>query len=229
MPASRPSKTSWAALAGAAIMALAAAAPAVAADGSVFPPNYTFPDGTRGFMLVGHGGFIEPCILIGFGPNSDEHDLPVTTLDLRDPTLPTFINTFEGQHFLLEWDIMDFGDGSVEPPPAPNSDGFTSFRHSLGGHTFESTFGFGPGPVDPGSWVGFNPQPDPPGFVFGVDFDFSAPADPFMHFQMFEDGQVLSFALESVPEPGSWSLMIAGFGLVGAGVRHRRRAAAASA
>jgi hypothetical protein len=50
-----------------------------------------------------------------------------------------------------------------------------------------------------------------------------------MHFQMFEDGQVLSFALESVPEPGSWSLMIAGFGLVGAGVRHRRRAAAASA
>jgi hypothetical protein len=93
----------------------------------------------------------------------------------------------------------------------------------LDGHVFNSIFSFGPGPVDAASWVGFNPQPDPPGFEFGASFTMAG--DAFMRFQVTEDGVPLSFALDT-PEPATWSLMIAGFALTGAGLRRRGRAAA---
>jgi hypothetical protein len=210
---------------GSAAMALACAGSALAADGSVFPPNYHFPDGTAGFMLEAtNPNMIDPCWLIGFGPVSGLANPPVTTLDLSNPNVAVFNNAADGGRFMLEWSIVGFGDGSVTPPPAPNSDGFTSFQHVLDGHVFNSIFSFGPGPVDQASWVGFNPQPDPPGFEFGVNFTMAG--DAFMRFQVTEDGVPLSFALET-PEPATWSLMIAGFALTGAGLRRRGRAAAA--
>jgi hypothetical protein len=213
---------------GAAAIALAIGGSARAADGSVFPPNYTFPDGTRGFMIEGHAegqGLINPCFLIGFGPGSG--GAPFTSLDLTDPTTPTFNNAFTGNTFMLEWAVQDFGDGSVEPPPDPDNNA-TSFRHFLGGHTFASSFAFGPDAIAPGSWTSFNPQPEPPGLWFGVDFAFEGANDPWMTFQVREDGQLLSFHLENmgVPEPAEWSLLIAGFGLAGAALRRRGPATA---
>jgi len=208
------------AAAGVAAFVVAAAGAAHAVDGSV-RPNYTFPDGTRGFMLEAtntNPGLIDPCWLIGFGPGAGAASPPVTTLDLTNPTVAAFNNVTNGGPFMLEWSIVDFGDGSVAPPPAPNSDGFTGFQHVLAGHVFNSTFAFGPGPVDAASWAAFNPQPDPPGFQFGVNFTFGA--DAFMRFSVTEDGVPLTFALET-PEPATWSLMITGFGLAGAAVRRR--------
>jgi len=214
------------AAAGLAALVIAAAGSAHAVDGSVMPPNYTFPDGTRGFMLEAtNPNMIDPCWLIGFGPVTGLANTPVTTLDLTNPSAAIFNNPVAGGPFMLEWSIVDFGDGSVTPPPAPNADGVTAFQHVLDGHTFVSTFGFGPGPVDPTSWVAFNPQPDPPGFQFGLDFTFAAPADAFFRFQVTEDGVPLTFALDT-PEPATWSLMILGFGLAGANMRRRRPARA---
>ena len=210
---------------GLASLLVAAAGSAHAVDGSVMP-NYTFPDGTRGFMLQAtNPGLIDPCWLIGFGPVTGANS-PVTTLDLTHPAAAIFNSPADGGPFMLEWSIVDFGDGSVTPPPAPNADGLTSFQHTLDGHLFDSTFAFGPGPVDAASWVAFNPQPDPPGFEFGVNFTFGPP-DAFLRFQVTEDGTPLNFALEGgVPEPTTWSLLIAGFALAGAGLRRRRRAVA---
>lgn len=215
-------RSGFGALTATALLTLTAAGPATAGDGSVMP-NYTFPDGTRGFRLDAiNPGLIDPCWLIGFGPLSTPNGPAVTTLDLTQSSRPMFTNTTAGQPFALEFSLAEFGDGSVAPPPAPNADGMTSYRQIIGGHTLLVTFDVGPGPVDPASWVGFNPQPDPPGRSFGVDFQFAAPTDPYFTFQVREDGQLLDFALEGVPEPTTWTLLIGGFGLTGAALRARR-------
>jgi hypothetical protein len=222
-----------AALAGASLLALAAGA-AHAGDGSV-RPNYTFPAGLPGFSLATFGGPVNPGILVGFNPQPDppgvNGDLvPAVTptfLNLRDPFRPTLENAGEQGAWSLHFWIQDFGDGSVTPPPAPNSDGFVSFRHVLGDHVFDITFDVGPGPVDPASWVGFNPQPDPPGKGFGVAFDFVGRADPFFAFSIDVDGKPLSFS--ATPEPAGWAVMLAGFGLAGAALRARRRRVAQAA
>jgi hypothetical protein len=61
---------------------------------------------------------------------------------------------------------------------------------------------------------------DPPGGLFFDEFAFKAPVfDP-------ETGGLTFELIGRVPEPDSWALMIAGFGLVGASMRQRRRLAA---
>jgi hypothetical protein len=223
------------ALAGAGAVVLAAGA-AHAGDGSV-RPNYTFPAGLPGFSLVTSGGLVNPGVLVGFNPqpdppgvNGDGDLVPAvmpTFLNLRDPLRPTLENAGLGDAWSLHFWIQDFGDGSVAPPPAPNSDGVVAFRHVLGDHVFDITFDVGPGQVDPASWVAFNPQPDPPGKGFGVSFNFTGPADPFFAFSIDEDGHALSFSV--TPEPATWAVMLAGFGLAGAALRGRRRRLALAA
>ena len=87
-----------------------------------------------------------------------------------------------------------------------------------------------PGAIDPGSWVGFNPQPDPPGDVLGGAFSFTERGDPDMGLRISIDGQALDFAMKpGVPEPSAWALMLAGFGGIGAMLRTRRRMVQAAA
>ena len=210
---------------GAGCLALAAAAPASAAgDGSV-RPNYTFPAGLAGFALQSHGGVINPGVLVGFNPQPDPPGLPVTTLDLTDPFRPVMNNETIGGDWSLHFWIEGFGDGSVTPPPAPNTDGNTGFRHVLGDHVLNITFAVGPGQVDQGSWVGFDPQPDPPGLGFGVQFNFLPEVDPWAAFTITLDDTPLSFTLADFgapsPEPATWSLLLLGFGLAGWRLRAR--------
>ena len=131
---------------GAGALALAAAGPASAGDGSV-RPNYTFPAGLKGFQLTTHGGPASPGILVGFNPQPDppvegitagpDLDLlpavrPETTLDLTNKFRPVLTNTFEGSDFTLHFWILGHGDlGPVDIPSAPNSDGLVAFRLSL--------------------------------------------------------------------------------------------------
>jgi hypothetical protein len=145
-------------------------------------------------------------------------------------------NTAPTDAFSLHFDITGHGDGRVTPPD-PCRCGHMEFFHTLDGHRFDITFDLGPGGIDPGSWVGFNPQPDPPGFGFGVNFNFggggvagqSVAADSVdghaFAFSIKLDGRDLSFA--SAPEPASWAMMLVGFGLGGAVLRERRRRLAA--
>jgi hypothetical protein len=204
--------------------ALALAGAAQAADGSV-KPNYQFGDGSHGFRLQSHGGAVNPGIFVGFDPQPDPPgEDSATLLDLTDGTSPTLFNpTGGGYRFQF---YHTFGDGSVHPLAAPNADGFTSSRHFIGGHDINVTFQFGPGQVDPGSWVGFNPQPDPPGDGFAQEFNFvggevvaQGRGDFFVTFGITVDGEQLTFS--AAPEPATWAMMILGFG--GAGVVLRRR------
>ena len=47
-----------------------------------------------------------------------------------------------------------------------------------------------------------------------------------LHSTVFPGGEIRGFLVTSVPEPGTWALMISGFGLAGATLRRRRPAPA---
>ncbi len=206
---------------------------AKAADGSVFPPNYTFGDGSKGFMLSSHGGDFNPGVLVGFNPPGDGSDgLLIALLNRAHPQL---ISTSTGGSFnfligLLLPAVQD-GDGSVIPlPAAPGADGVTSFRDVMGSHDISVSLQFGPGQVIDNTWAGR----DHPGGLPRGDFTggvFQMANDPWMFFDVSVDGTPLTFTLDTsggIPEPASWALMIAGFGGVGAALRSRRRPALAA-
>ncbi len=191
-------------------------------------PNYTFPSGSPGFALLSHGGPINPGVLVGFNPQPEPPGKGATFIDLSRPFAPTLTNPSTDPGFSFLFALTGLGDAMIPLPAAPNSDGRTRFRQEIDGHLVDVTLFFGPGPVDPGSWVAFNPQPDPPGDAFGASFQFAGKEDPYAGFTISIDGTPLSFTLAGgVPEPASWALMIAGFSLVGATLRSRRRAASA--
>ena len=198
-----------------------------AAAASTLPPakpNYIFPDGFKGFALVSSGGLINPGVLVGFNPQPDPPGIPLTTLNLEDPFRPVLFNGALGD-FGLEFTLTGLGAFTLPTPDAPNADGDTGIEFITGGHTIDVTFHIGPGPVD-GSWVGFNPQPDPPGdATFGVKMTFPQQVDPMASFGVAVDGTNLSFALapSGAPEPAAWALMLVGFGGLGVALRARRR------
>ncbi len=210
------------------LLLLSAGAAHAAGDGSVKPVNFIFPNGKPGFALTSHGGVINPGILVGFNPQPDPPgDVGRPTIDLRDPFAPVITHPAESQgwQFLLALTGVA-GDGSVIPLPTFSREGALSTRAVLGDHVFLIGLLFGPGIVNRGSLVGFNPQPDPPGDVLAGQFNFQGAADPFMAFTISEDGTPLSFnyAAGGVPEPAEWALMLSGFGLIGAVLRRRRNA-----
>ncbi|WP_293899164.1 PEPxxWA-CTERM sorting domain-containing protein [Phenylobacterium sp.] len=228
----------------AAALTLSFAGAAQAGDGSVRPPNYKFNDGSRGFKLSTHGGIVNPGVLVGFNPQPDPPGDGaliglLSVLDLADPTHPTIhAPLIGGDGYRLQF-YHNLADGSVRPIDAPNSDGFTGFSEMFRGHNINVTFQFAPGRVDPGSWVGFNPQPDPPGDGFAQDFHFFGAAPTIgvtsfgrgggvdtspkavVAFSVSVDGDLLSFS--ATPEPATWAMMLLGFGGAGAVLRQRRR------
>jgi hypothetical protein len=213
----------------------AGAASAQIDHGPQFAPNYTFADGAKGFSLISRGGPINPGVLVGFNPQPDPPGFggdDGALIALLNPADPMLFSPATGPvSFRLA--IEGLGDGSVIPlPDAPNADGFTETRAILGGHVFDITLRFlGPGPIVPGSWSSFNPQPDPPGDVLAGQLAFVG--DPQMFFTISVDGDPLSFALapppSGAPEPATWGLMLLGFGGMGAALRSRRRSLAGPA
>lgn len=215
-------------------LALAWAGAAQAGDGSVQPSNFRFADGSRGFALASVGGPINPGVLVGFNPQPDPPgDVGFALIDLTDPFHPTVhAPLIEGSGYRFQF-FHTLGGRSVAELGAPNADGFTGFREMFEGHAIDVMFHFGPGQVDAASWVGFNPQPDPPGKGFAQDFKFLVPAvhdarafdirgpNAVVTFGLSIDGQALSFS--ATPEPATWAMMILGFGGTGAVLRRRRR------
>ncbi|MDB5425103.1 MAG: hypothetical protein JWQ29_2519, partial [Phenylobacterium sp.] len=197
--------TKLSAMAAALLLLAAGAAHAAAADGSVKPVNYLFPNGDPGFTLTGHGGPINPGVLVGFNPQPEPPgDVAAPTIDLSNPFAPVITHLAESQGWQFQLAITGFGDGSVIPLPTFSREGFHTTRALLGDHVFLIGLLFGPGAVDPGSLVGFNPQPDPPGDVLAGQFNFEGAADPFMAFTMEIDGHPISFSY-GVPEPSEWA------------------------
>jgi hypothetical protein len=217
----------------AAALALACAAPALAGDGSVFPPNYKFPDGLAGFSLVSHGeghGLLLPAVLVGFNSLGNDERIGATTLDLTDPTRPTLFNAAQGD-FVMHFSIVGFGDGSVRPSGI--TDGTSNLHHDLGGgHFLDASFHFSPSPF---GWDLLTPRVTPPGNFFAAHLDYTG-VDPSASFDMrLDGGDPLTFSLApfagggDVPEPSAWALLLIGFAGTGALLRARRARALVAA
>jgi hypothetical protein len=204
----------------------AAAAPALAGDGSVIPPNYRFGDGLEGFRLSTSHGLLLPAVLVAFDPpapiRAEAVDMFRTTIDLTDGSRPTLFNPTEGQPFIFHFSVVGLGDSHLGAPPFPDASGFTGFRHVAGDHVFDINFQFGPGEVT--SWRALDPDPGPPGNWFSVEMTFAG--DPFASFSITEDGEPLQFGLApaaGAPEPGTWALLLGGLFAMGGALRLARR------
>jgi len=210
--------------------AVALAGPAAAAS---IEPNYLFPDGSPGFSLVNPpepdlpAGFINPGLLVGFNPQPDPPGIPPTTLGWESPTELVLSNGFAsagGVTYRIYLSFLGVGSASMPDinayPPGPCradidcTPGFVgtgfSFDTTSGGqsHEFDVFLGFTGGGGFNGSWVSFNPQPDPPGDGVFVDIGFHGVGDPDMSVAVLEDGIPLAF---STPEPATFALLGVGF------------------
>ena len=120
-----------------------------------------------------------------------------------------------------DWYIYEF---SVTNPDASHDYTFRPnwFADNCGsgcGVTFEFIYGNNSGPFDFADDIG--PGTSDNRFFFG-----SPPASTYTIDLVNSDGAFTSVAGGAgVPEPASWALMIAGFGLAGAALRRRRSAA----
>jgi hypothetical protein len=128
-------------------------------------------------MIHDEGGvLLLPAVLVGFDPQPEPPG-HMLEFDLADPTRPLFHVSSSGPDFSIQFGLLlpavhtqfegfDMG--------APNVDGFYSFTGMLGDRELLIEFLLETSsPLDRASWVGFNPQPEPPGFPGAVQFDFS--------------------------------------------------------
>jgi len=196
-------------------------------DVPVDPAAFRFP------LLATNGNApLSPGVIVGFNPQPDPPGTPDPTLDLGNPALPAIQTpTVGGNAFRFLFALESpFVVGDVAPlsfvlatPPDPDHIAFEVRRGDALLFGVDAVASItGGGHLDPGSIVGFNPQPDPPGFQgFGVDFAFGAltvnglrsVGVATLSFEMHDAaGDLYSF--QSVPEPATLASVALGVALL---------------
>ena len=129
------------------------------------------------------GGVQNPGVLVGFNPQPDPPALPLS-LDLGNNLLPAVQTPTGGEHafhFLFALGNLPGTDlhwsFALAPSPGAGQFAFDALVGSnLALHVVARASESDGARLDPGSLVGFNPQPDPPGFTaIGFDLAFSPP------------------------------------------------------
>lgn len=169
-----------------------------------------------GLAFQGAGSLLNPGLIVGFNPQP-EPPAAFTRLNLDDPTAPQIIiNADPGAHFNL---FLGFYSGAAAAPfifdagGDPNESGEFSFMafSAAGDIGVELTVqSSSAGVPAPGSWQGFNPQPEPPAFgllgagqALGFEFDMTSLSDVTLTLRVFEEtvGEYVSFSQVANPVP----------------------------
>jgi hypothetical protein len=198
------------------IVTLAAAA-GLGLDGAASAAPIDWSDG---FLLQGRGGVVSPLVLVGFDPQPDPPGDPVTRLDATSPVQPQLVIPNQSnppggvQLFDLFLALEVAGvDLTIVPSVFP-SDTVPTLELEVrqasrtGPLLFDVFFDFATssgGLVEPGSVVGFDPQPDPPGqfgATFGLTLGFSRLSEVTVAMRTV-DAQGNRLSLATVPEPSS--------------------------
>ena len=170
-------------------------------------------------------GTHDPLILVGFAPQSLLHP-PEPGLSLDRPVAPLFSAATGGEsRFRILFSIgIDAGPLRLIEGADPDENGHYTMRAS--GDSGVPLFDIGfdvtttTGVPAPGTWVGFNPQPEPPasplhppdpGYI-GFDFTYTSLSTAYLSLQVTEvGGRAVSFTL--IPEPAALVLFATGIAL----------------
>ena len=190
----------------------------------------TCPGGGCLFVLVGTAPG-EPNIAVSVELNPQPlppRVFPPTTLDLSNAMNPRLVNPGTESGWVMGIGITERGIGQEilvnfleGDPDKPIVVGSTWNAVDGAGKLFQVLWTDFPN-VAPGTWVGVNPQPLPPGSV-GAAFQVCPACDPIMGFEVMvldPAGASTMYTFQQVPEPGTLSLLASGF-LVLAGWRRR--------
>lgn len=204
------------------LAALVVFAPAAFAD--------TCPGGGCPFVLFGTAPG-EPNIAVTVELNPQPLPpgvFPPTTLDLSNPMNPKLVNPGAESGWVMGIGITEPGIGQETlvsflegDPDKPIVVGSTWNAVDGAGKLFQVLWTDFP-IVTPGTWVGVNPQPLPPGSA-GATFQVCQACDPIMGFEVLvldPAGAPTTYTFQQVPEPGTLSLLASGF-LMLAGWRRR--------
>jgi hypothetical protein len=165
--------------------------------------------------LQGTGGVENPVVKLGFNPQPEPQGHTGPRVDLTNPMMPVFITpTGEEPDFRIFFAIANLEDLRISAPGLPDSSGhfefevlYVSSSNKAYDVLFDITTSSG-GVPDETNWVGFNPQPEPPGLdgagMAGFDFPFTSYSDATLSMQVRDStGNNLTFT----PEPATVALL----------------------
>lgn len=161
-------------------------------------------------------GVLNPLSLVGFNPQPEP-----PLVDLSNPLHPRFMWSNSDNHYEILFGVEHAADivRFDTPQSIPDGAGNYAFSFALegaypGGSEFFDVFFdiFTVGTFDRLSWVGFNPQPDPPEPHVAFEFDVTpnSPTSVDLGIQIVNrsTGDVGSFVI--VPEPATCLLIVLG-------------------
>jgi hypothetical protein len=191
-------------------------APAIAHAAVAIGPT---PGPLDTYYFTTSGGIENPGVSLSFNPQPDPPGTPIPTLDMSNPFAPSLLlpAVLQGYGLVVGFSGQIFTVPTLPAAPAiPASGGPATYQFNAvatDGSVFEVDLGIG---GYQGSWVGFNPQPDPPGDTGSVGFTFIA--DPMASIQIFQldpnGGPSLPLLFTAVPEPAGLAVLAcAGLGL----------------
>lgn len=192
------------------------------------------------FGLAGSGGVVNPGVLVGFNPQP-EPPARITELSFLFPPDPILLlrDQANPEGGLLLFDlflalgaphvVMSFTPPEMAHPFEPGVSTVHTRAASGGGDVvfdvFFDIWSSSGGLVEPGSLVGFNPQPEPPGAFsgrIGMSFGIDSLSDAMVRLRIV-DGQGNPIRLAAVPEPAALGLLAAGLLALHGQARRRRR------
>ncbi len=202
----------------------------------------------RSLFLETTGGFEHPLVRVGFTPQPEPPGHWFPGLDLSDSTRPIFslaADSMDTLQFFIGLEPASSEPFAFSAPGFPDGAGHFEFDMEGPGSVLTIILDItssSSGLVAPGTWVGFTPQPEPPGHPAfagqqqGFNFDVAyaknqgekVPDTFFVAMRILEDGTPYDFSevTADVPAMSPWSMMallLAFSGLIPVGARLRRR------